>query len=99
MMRMMGVLVLIPASALLTASFFVLFALERVKEAGLKNFGKVVAVVLLVVSVLLYAKGIYTIATGSCPMMESKSPMCGMGMGMGKHEMMEKGMMGKGMSK
>ncbi len=83
MMRMMGVLVLIPASALLTASFFVLFALERAKEKGLKNFGKVVAVVLIVVSALLYAKGIYTIATGKCPMMQDMQGMCPMGKGMG----------------
>ena len=69
-MRILGFIVFIPASMLLTASFFVLFAIEKVKENGLKAFGKVVAAILIIVSVLIFAKGIYTIATGKCPMMQ-----------------------------
>ena len=57
-MRILGFIVFIPASMLLTASFFVLFAVEKVKENGLKTFGKVVAAILIIVSVLVFAKGI-----------------------------------------
>ena len=89
-MRILGFIVFIPASMLLTASFFVLFAIEKVKENGLKAFGKVVAAILIIVSVLIFAKGIYTIATGKCPMMEEMRGACSMGKGMG-HMEMEKG--------
>jgi hypothetical protein len=89
-MRIFGFIVFIPASMLLTASFFVLFAIEKVKEKGLKTFGKLVAAILIIVSALIFAKGIYTVATGKCPIMEA---MCPMGKGMG-HMGMEKGMSG-----
>ncbi len=92
-MRILGFIVFIPASMLLTASFFVLFAVEKVKENGLKTFGKLVAVILIIVSALMFAKGIYTVATGKCPMMQAMEGMCSMGKGTG-HMGMEKGACG-----
>ena len=86
-MRILGFIVFIPASMLLAASFFVLFAVEKAKESGLKTFGKLVAAILIIVSALIFAKGIYTIATGKCPMMQAMQGMrspCPMSKGMGQ---------------
>ncbi len=77
-MRIMGFIVFIPASMLLAASFFVLFAIEKVKGNGLKTFGKLVAAILIIVSALIFAKGVYTITTGKCPMMQAMQGMQGM---------------------
>ena len=92
-MRILGFIVFIPASMLLAVSFFVLFAVEKVKENGLKTFGKLVAAILIIVSALMFAKGVYTVATGKCPIMQAMQGMCPMGKGMGQMGM-EKGMCG-----
>ena len=93
-MRIMGLLVMIPASMLLTASFFVLFAIEKAREKDLKMFGKIVAAVLIIVSSLIFSKGLYIMVTGECPMMKTMQKMCPMGKGVG-HMGMERGMMHK----
>ena len=93
-MRIMGLLVMIPASMLLTASFFVLFAIERAKEKDLKMLGKIVAAVLLVVSCLIFSKGLYIVITGENPVIKAMKEVCPMGKGMG-HMGMERGMMHK----
>ena len=67
MMKMVGLLAMVPASILLMTSFFVLFAAEKSKEVDLRRFGKVVATVLVIVSSLLFGKAIYTAVTGLCP--------------------------------
>jgi len=77
-MRIMGLLVMIPASMLLTASFFVLFAVERAKEKDLKMLGKIVAVVLLIVSSLIFAKGLFIVITGQNPAMKAAQDVCPM---------------------
>lgn len=43
MLKLASLMVIIPISLLLTASFFVLFALRKVEEKWLKAFGYVVA--------------------------------------------------------
>lgn len=77
-MGIIGLLVMIPASALLTASFFVLFAVEKVKENDLKAFGKIVAVVLIIVSSLIFAKGLFIVITGQNPVMMAAKDVCPM---------------------
>ncbi len=77
-MRIMGFLALIPTSVLLTAAFFVLFAVEKVAGQGLRTFGKFVAVLLIIIAALIFSKGVYTVVTGKCPMMKMMQEMCPM---------------------
>lgn len=86
--RLMGLGVIVPTTLILTVSFFVLFALREVKSNVLKAFGYVVAVLLWVSALLIFSVGIYTLATGKCPMQK---------MMMQKHEMMCRGIMDKQM--
>jgi hypothetical protein len=68
-LRAMGLFAIIPATLLLTVSFFVLFAVRKIEIQGLKVFGYVIAA-LLWVSVLLVAScGVYTLSTGRHPVL------------------------------
>jgi len=87
--RLIGLFALIPATVLLTISFFVLFSLRKLEKEGLKAFGYVVAAFLWISALLVFSAGIYTLSTGRCPIMKG----C-MTQDMMKHKM---GMMGKGM--
>ena len=53
-MRWMGLMALIPTAGLLTVSFFVLFAVEKVHGKNLKTFGKAVAAILIIVASLIF---------------------------------------------
>ncbi|MDD2927613.1 MAG: hypothetical protein PHE30_02020 [Candidatus Omnitrophica bacterium] len=65
---------LIPATVLLTISFFVLVSLQKIVSGKLKLFGAVVVILLWLSALLVFSSGIY--ASGStrgfsrCPMME-----------------------------
>lgn len=83
MPKMMGLFALIPASVLLTLSFFVLFAISKMGKSKLKAFGYAVVAVLWLVAVLLFSTGLcMTLSCGSmkgCPMQEMmKGKMHGM---------------------
>ena len=73
--RLIGVFALIPASVLLTLSFFVLFAVRKVTEKWLKLFGYIAAGLLWVAVSLILSSGVYTLATGRCPMMRTMQGM------------------------
>lgn len=78
-----GFLALIPATMLLTISFFVLFALQRVVSHKLKLFGALVAVLLWTSALLVFSAGVSNIINGrppfKCSMMESmKGKQCAM---------------------
>jgi hypothetical protein len=75
-MRIMGFLALIPVSALLTAAFFILFAVEKAAGKGLKTFGKFVAVLLITAAALIFSKGVYTVVTGKCSVIQVMQDMC-----------------------
>ena len=85
--RLIGLFAIIPATVLLTISFFVLFALRKAETQGLKAFGYVIAALLWVGVLLVGSSGIYVISTGrfpiACPMREMmmKGKMHGMMMG------------------
>lgn len=66
MSRAMGLFAIIPATGLLTISFFVLFALHRTEQRGLKTFGYVITVLLWCSALLVSSIGLYTIFTGRC---------------------------------
>ena len=65
--RLMGVLAVLPASILLTISFFVLILLRKIEGNGLKAFGYVVAALLWVSTFLVFSMGIYVLSTGRHP--------------------------------
>ena len=68
MTRALGVCTLIPATMLLTVSFFVLVVLRKT-EGGLKTFGSVVAALLWIAAALVLSMGVYVMATGQRCMM------------------------------
>jgi hypothetical protein len=86
--RLMGLCAIVPTTLVLTVSFFVLFALREVKSNVLKAFGYVVAAFLWISALLIFSVGIYTLATGKCPIQK---------MMMQKHGMICQGMMDKQM--
>jgi len=91
-MRAMGLFAIIPASVLLTISYFVLAANKRQEEGNLKAFGYVTAILLWIAASLVLLAGSYTVITGKhpmqimmkhmmkqCPMMKDPmDPMCQM---------------------
>ncbi|MDD5292319.1 MAG: hypothetical protein PHY46_03980 [Candidatus Omnitrophica bacterium] len=77
----LGALVVVPATVLLTFSFFVLFVIRKLEAGKLKIFGKVVVILLWVCAALVLCAGICPQLTGRCPM--GKKPM---------HKMMKGGM-------
>ncbi|MDD5432569.1 MAG: hypothetical protein PHO70_06265 [Candidatus Omnitrophica bacterium] len=86
MSRLMGLFAVIPASVLLTISFFVLFAIRKVESQGLKAFGYVVSAFLWIAVSLILSAGLFTLSTGRCPMMKMmgkmQGNMCGQMQGM-----------------
>ena len=88
--RLIGVLAIIPATVLLTISFFVLFALRKVEAQGLKAFGYVVAALLWVGALMVFSLGIYTLSTGRHPILGMLNDMkCGQMQGMMGAQMMK----------
>ncbi|MCX5707160.1 MAG: hypothetical protein NTW13_05880 [Candidatus Omnitrophica bacterium] len=87
--RLTGLCAIIPTTLLLTVSFFVLFILRKVESNILKAFGYVVASLLWLSALLVFSCGVYTLATGKCPMQkmmeEKRGMMC--------QKMMDKQMM------
>ena len=78
MFRLLGVFMVIPATILLTISFFVLYALQRPEVKGLKAFGYVTAALLWVSVLILFSTGIYTVTTGKHPIISAMQEMCPM---------------------
>jgi len=97
--RVMGVFAIIPATVLLTISFFVLFALRKVEAQILKAFGYVIAALLWLGALMVFSLDVYTISTGRHPMIEMLRGKWGYQMqGMGAGSQMQ-GMMGQQMMK
>lgn len=53
----LGFFALIPATLLVTISFFVLFATKKMETAGLKTFGIIVAVLLWISAAMVFVTG------------------------------------------
>lgn len=62
----LGVFGTIPATALLAVSFFVLVVAEKLKEGALKSFGNIVAMLLWIVSAIIFLTA--AMSFGCCPM-------------------------------
>jgi len=78
--RLMGLYAVIPATVLLTVSFFVLVSIRKLEGQALRAFGYVVAALLWISVTLMLATGMYTLSTGKCLMMNKMkhSGECGM---------------------
>jgi hypothetical protein len=68
MLNSLGVLAIIPATVLLTFSFFVLFAIRKLEVGDLKVFGKVLVILLWVGAALILLTVISPRLTGPCSM-------------------------------
>lgn len=102
--RILGVFAVIPATVLLTVSFFVLVVIRKLETQALKAFGYVVAALLWLAASLVLATGMYTLSTGKCAMTsmmksmkcQSMGEMCGKmkhhGMGQGMEVSCPKGL-------
>ncbi len=77
--RLCGMFFVIPATVLLTVSFFVLFAIRKVETRNLKTFGLVVAVLLWICAAIVFFAGVYTMSTGKPVMMHSMMSCSGLG--------------------
>ncbi len=65
---------LVPAMMLLTVSFFVLVAVSKIQSKALRNFGKIIAVVLCIFAGLSIIASIYLGITGKFRKGSWKSP-------------------------
>jgi hypothetical protein len=65
MLRLSHLMAIVPIAALLTASFFVLFALRKIEEKGLRIFGSVVMGFLWLATLVVFSGAVYKMAQGS----------------------------------
>jgi len=71
----MGLFCTIPLALLLTVSFFVLLALSKVGSKSLRGFAIAIVILLWISALLVASCGIYTLTTGTCPMMKCMKEM------------------------
>ncbi|MFH1269901.1 MAG: hypothetical protein ABIH75_02440 [Candidatus Omnitrophota bacterium] len=72
MFKLMGLFAIVPATLLLTVSFFVLLSLRKTEPQGLKAFGYVITVLLCLSALLVLSVGFYKMSKGPCMMKEMK---------------------------
>ncbi|MHB9156074.1 MAG: hypothetical protein ACYC5N_10380 [Endomicrobiales bacterium] len=66
--RFLGTFAIIPATLLLTTSFFVLMAVQSIQVPGLRVFGYFVAVLLWLTAALILFVGFFALFTGRNPL-------------------------------
>lgn len=66
-LRLFGLFAIVPATMLLTVSFFVLFALLKTENKALKTFGITLVVLLCLCAVMMLTSGLYLTITGHHP--------------------------------
>ena len=86
--RFIGMLAILPATIILTTSFFVLVITRKTEGQGLKAFGYVVAALLWICALLVFSVGIYVLSTGRHPMIRMMEDMKCSGSQMMKGPMM-----------
>jgi len=102
--KFLGIYTIIPATLLLTVSFFVLVVLRKIEVRSLKVFGYAITGLLCIAAALVFSMGVYVMATGRHPVITMmKSMMCPSMMPGMQHKMasghMGKHMMGQQMMK
>ncbi|MFH1397163.1 MAG: hypothetical protein ABIH27_01240 [Candidatus Omnitrophota bacterium] len=61
-LRVLGVFSVVPATMLITASFFVMFVLSKVEKSSLRIFGMVAVALLLIGACIVLSTGIFLVA-------------------------------------
>ncbi len=61
-LRVLGVFLVVPATMLITASFFVMFTLSKVEKRSLRIFGMVAVALLLIAAFIVFSTGIFLVA-------------------------------------
>ncbi|MCX5693780.1 MAG: hypothetical protein NT014_01400 [Candidatus Omnitrophica bacterium] len=64
-LRLSYLMAIVPVAVLLTASFFVIFALRQVEERALKAFGYVVVGFLWLATIVVFSSAVYRMGQGS----------------------------------
>ena len=67
---MLGIHGLVYTVVLLTVSFFVLIAADKLKQGFLKSFGNIIALLLWGLAVATFVTALYMAAQGYCPMIK-----------------------------
>ena len=80
-MHIMGLFSIIPVTVFLTVSFFVLYAVQKAETKGLKQFGRIIAVLLWISAAAVLSMGIFVLSTGCHPLFSMHRQMM-----MGGHE-------------
>ena len=70
MIRFLGLFSVIPATILLTVSFFVLFTLSKITARALRGFAIAIVILLWISALLILSVGTYIIVTGQHPLMQ-----------------------------
>lgn len=78
-LRLFGLFSIIPATMLLTVSFFVMFGLLKTENQKLKTFGRAVTMLLWICAAVILISGLYLTVTGHHPFIptisRSQNPM------------------------
>ncbi len=61
-LKVLGVLSIVPVTMLITASFFVMFTLSKVEKNSLRIFGMVAVALLLIAAFIVFSTGIFIVA-------------------------------------
>jgi hypothetical protein len=63
--RVLGLFSIVPATLLVTVSFFVMYLLFKVEKSGLRIFGLVVVALLWIAALVVYSTGIVMVTEGT----------------------------------
>jgi len=61
-LRVFGIFSVVPATMLITASFFVMFTISKIKKSSLRIFGMVAVALLLIAACIVFSTGLSIIA-------------------------------------
>ena len=65
--RALGLYALMPTTIFLTLSYLVFYLNRKIENGGLKKFGFVVAILLVLCACVIFSTGLYVIITGTHP--------------------------------
>ncbi len=69
--RMLGMYMLVPATVLLTVSYFVMVVNGKLEKKGLKMFGTIIVILLFVAALLALLFGTMILVMGKPPIVQS----------------------------
>ena len=76
MVGKLGIITSVPTTVLLAVSFFVMVTVRKIEKGVLKSFGHILAVLLCITALLVFAIGMYVVSAGYCPIV-NKIGRCG----------------------